>query len=171
MYGAEVFGVEEQGEIEIAERYFYKMLYDLPRWTPNHFITIELENMRISAKVRNRMCEYRRRVENMEEQRIPKIVQATMSEIGMEMEHEVVETRNSEKVMLDRRKGMGGRKRYRELHRKEASIILRARLKLLDIGYIPNITKEERCKNCGKKVGKRCVKIVRVSSESARDGR
>lgn len=98
LYGAEVFGVEEQREIETAERYFYKMLYDLPRLTPNHFLTTELGNMRISAKVRSRMCEYRRRVDNMEEQRNPRIVQATMREMGMEMEYEdlckVVETRN-----------------------------------------------------------------------------
>lgn len=173
LYGAEVFGVEEQGEIEIAERYFYRMLYDLPRWTPKHFITTELGNKRISAKVRSRMCEYRRKVESMGEQRIPRIVQATMREMGMEMEHQdlckVVETRNREEVMLDRRKGMGvvgrisgrmmyqtlkhgGRKRYQELDRIEASVILRARLELLDIGYIPNIRNEECCKNCGEKV-------------------
>lgn len=79
MYGAEAYGDGDSNEIDKVERYFYRWLYELPKGTPKYFVTTELGLLKLSAKTTKRWSAYRRKVDGMREDRIPKIVQKVLT--------------------------------------------------------------------------------------------
>lgn len=170
MYGAEVWGREPTEEIEKPTRAFYKALYGLPKNTPNYFLKSELGVNDCASQARRKNLEFLRRVRQMEDDRLPKVV---LEELGgncegfLENRHiyiEQLKVKNEWEILSQARGYIGGASRmlyqslehgtmvdqYRVGDTRENGTFLRARLEMIrGLGYVPYQRNEPNCHRCG----------------------
>lgn len=167
-YGSEVCGDEETEDWDVAERYFYKRLYSLPNNTPNYFIVTELDIDR-TCRVRamEKWVNYRTRIRNMHPKRLPKIIY-NETEKNKSVNIQEYKKRNITLGMrsakglegkvgsrmlyqtLEHRSGRGAI--YKNMDCRNAGIVMKTRLELLNLGYVPYMSNEEHCRRCNEKV-------------------
>lgn len=174
LYGAEVYADEDGDEIDKAERHFFKKLFNLPTYTPNHFLTTELGIKKLTnIRAKERGITYRKRVAKMENWRLPKIIYEELQQIGIEGDIHTYEqeskriaaqqweenpkraaglTENvSARLLYQTLEHCKGPKRLFEMKTREAGTVLKARLELLRLGFQPHIRNEDHCTRCGMK--------------------
>lgn len=69
MYGAELWGMKVNNELEAVQRYFYKRLMGLPTYTPNYIFETELGLSLTHTKTILRKLNYEKKIRSNEEQR------------------------------------------------------------------------------------------------------
>lgn len=73
-YGSQVWGINEYDEVEKLQRFFFKKMYYLPNNTPNYMLYLETDKNKIYIHTLKTHFDYIRKVINMPNSRLTKII-------------------------------------------------------------------------------------------------
>lgn len=177
LYGAEVHGCEEDSDLDSAERGFYKRMYRLPNNTPNYFFVTELgKKNKCSLRAFEIGLKYLEKIRGMDEKRYPKLVYNALISKDLvpykDAREGWVELRKRRHRWLELEFGRangwedkaGSRllyqtlekgdhaEKYEELGCRRAGRIMKVRMEMLNLNYMPYRKNEPYCEGCNEKV-------------------